>query len=237
MKKKKKIKNNDKYLLLIILFLLVFSYFEINSNLRFGGIVRDIIFTPFKKEYKEDLINLIDNELKKENDELKELLEIDYSLTDFEAINGSVIERNLTYFLNELTINKGTKDSVNKSQLVITKDGMIGEIISSSYNTSKVKLITSFSSPISVSINDINKVLFVSDYELFIKGINTTDNIKVGDKVLTSGLSNNYPKGILIGEIDEIKSENNKTGLIAKVKLTADINNIKFVSILKRKDV
>ena len=54
---------------------------------------------------------------------------------------------------------------------------------------------------------------------IYLKGINTNDNIKVGDKVLTSELMNNIPKKVLIGEIKEINKDNNGVWLTAKIKL------------------
>ena len=228
-------KKKDKYLLVLIIFLLIFSYCEINSNFRIGGLIRDFIYFPFKKD-KKDLFTLMNKEIEKENSELKNLLGIDYSNTDYEAINASVIERNSTYWLDELTINKGKDDKVEEDQIVITDKGMIGKVISVSTSTSKIKLITGFSEPIMVDINNNSKMLFSDNYNLYVKGINKSDSINPGDKVSTLGLSINYPKGILIGEIEELNDTSSGVGLIAKVKLSADINNLEFVSVLKRKD-
>ena len=111
---------------------------------------------------------------------------------------------------------------------------MIGKVLSVSSNTSIIKLITGFNSPIMVTINDLEKVLEVKNYNLFIKGINQNDNIKIGDKVLTNGLMNDFPNGILIGEIEKIDKENDDVGYIAKVKLSDNLNDLRFVSVLKR---
>ena len=237
MKKYKKKRKKTKYLIIIISFLLILSYFEINSNYRIGGLIRDIIYSPFRKSYYKELYTLVNEELKKENKELKDILNIDYSSTDYELINASVIERNNTYWLAELTINKGSDDLVSKNQIVITKNGMIGKVISVSDKTSIIKLITAFSEPILVDINGLSKVMTSDNYNLYIKGINNEDNISKGDKVITSGLSNNYPRGILIGEIEEIKISSDKVGKIARVKLSQSLDDIRFVSALKRKNI
>ena len=232
-----KIKKDNRFIIIIILLLSLFSYYEINNNFRIGGILRDIIFLPIINDNHKELYTLINKEIKEENNELKKMLNINYSLTDFDSINASIIERNSTYWLNELIINKGHNDGVYDNQLVITSDGMIGKVIDSSYKTSKIQLITSFNTPISVTVNNTNKLLIANDYKLYIKGINEKDNIKVGDKVVTSGLSEFFPKGVLIGEISVIKKENNDIGYYSIVKLSANINNLRFVTILKRKDI
>ena len=231
-KNNKKYKNN-KFCFLIIILLLLFSYYEITNDLRLGGVLRDILFKPISKDNYSDLYTLLNTELKKENDELKSILEIDYSQTDFSIVNATIIERNNNYWLNELIINKGSEDKIENNQMVITKDGMIGKVISTSKNTSIVKLLPSFNSPIPVTINDINKIMYTDNYSLFIRGINDDDKIKIGDKVL-SGISENFPKGILIGTVDTIYEEDNKIGYIAKVSLSSNINDLRFVSILVR---
>ena len=229
--------KNNKFLVIIIFLLLIFSYYEINNNYRIGGVLRDMLFLPVIDNNYKELYNLINKEIKEENEELKKLLDIDYSLTDFYMINASIIERNSLYWLNELTINKGKDDGVEEDQIVIDKNGMIGKVIDSSYKTSKIKLITSFNTPISISVNNTYKLLTIENYELYIRGINKIDNIKVGDKIVTSGLSDKSPKGILIGEIKEIKNENNGIGYYALVKLSSNINHLRFVTVLKRKDI
>lgn len=227
-------KHNNKVLIILILIMLFFSYFEIKNNLRFGGILRDLLFKE-TLSLNNNISLSINEEIKKENEKLKKILELDYSLVDFEVINGSVIERNMSYFLNEVTINKGLNDGVSNNLVVVDESGMIGKVISASFNTSKVKLITGFDNPISVKINNVNKLL-TRNTDLEIRGINTKDNIKKGDKVVTSGLSDIFPSGILIGYISEIYKENDDVGYIAKVKLSGNVDNLMFVSILKRRE-
>ena len=235
MKKYKK-KRKKKYLIIFLIFLLLLSYCEINSNYRIGGRIRDIIYSPFRKEYYKDLYTLINDEIKKENEELKDILKIDYSSTDYESISASVVERNSTYWLDELTINKGRDDLIDNNQIVITKNGMVGKIINVSNKTAKVKLITGLTDPILVDINGISKILLNNNYNLYIKGINNEDDINIGDKVTTLGLSDNYPKGILIGEVEELFGSYDGVGKTAKIKLAQDLNDLRFVSVLKRKN-
>lgn len=224
----KKYKNNYIYSIIIII-LIVFSYYEIKSNVRVGGLFRDFFYTPLNKDNYKELYTLINEEIKKENNELKSLLEIDYSMTDYELINATIIDRS-NILPNEFIINKGKDDGIDNNQIVINKNGMIGKVIDSSYKTSVIRLITSFDEPILVKINDITKLLFINNYNLYIRGINKEDNIKVGDKVVTSG---SLPNGIVIGEIESLDKEYD-TGFFAKVKISVNLNNIRFVTVLKR---
>ena len=226
--------KNNKVYFIITFILLLFSYYEINGNIRVGGLIRDTL--SFSSNNNNNIYTFINKSYKEENIELKNMLKINYSLIDFDIINASVIERDKTYWLDEITINKGSRDGIENNQIVVVNDGMIGKVLDSSFKTSKVKLITGFSDPISVTINNINKLLTVNNYSLYIRGINDNDNISVGDKVITSGLSDIFPKGILIGEIKEIKKEKNDVGYYALVGISSNINNTKYVTVLKRKD-
>lgn len=226
-------KRNNKYLIIILITLIFFSYYEIRSDLRVGSLIRDIIYKPVIKDNYKELYTLINKELKQENEELKSLLNINYSSIDYDLVYATIIERNNTYWLDEVTIDKGKDSGIVKNDIVINKNGMIGKIINVSNNTSKVKLITGISL-LPVEVNSVAKVIYSENYNLYIKGINKEDNIKVGDKVLTLGLTKNYPKGILIGEIIDIKLSSSEVGYIAKVKLSDNLNDLRFVSVLKR---
>ena len=236
LKKKKKLKSkrNNKVLLFIIIFLAIFSYFELNGDIRVGNILNDLLY-PITREIKDDLKITLEEEIINENKELKELLNIDKSLSEFNIINATIIERNNSFFLNEMTINKGLIDGIEKNTPVITKNGLIGEISSISLFTSKVKLITNNSYKISVTVNKNNKILSVDNNKIIIRGINEKDNIKVGDKVITSGLQEKYPKGIIIGRINNLRYESNNVGIIADVLLESNIDDIRFVAVLKRR--
>ncbi len=235
-KRRKKQKKDDKLLILLILFLLIFSYFEVTGDYRLGGILRDLLFNPTKVIEPSNLLNSFNDDLLKENNELKEILKIDYSLKDFEIKYATVVERNNSFWLNELTINKGKSDGVDENYVVLGENGLIGRVISSSLTTSKIKLITSDNNKVSVKINNSNKILERKDNNLIIRGINTKDKIKEGDKVLTSGLSDKYPEGIIIGKIENIEKEDSGVGYFAYVSLEQDIDDLHFVILLKRKD-
>ena len=232
---KKKKKQNNKFCTYLIAFLLVLSFFELNSDIRLGNTIRDLIFSPSNNLKTQSFINSYENELKKENKELKDLMNIKLSLTDFEIEYATVIERNNSYWLNEITINKGIINGITKNSPVITKSGLIGRVSSLSLTTSKVKLITEEKSSVSVTVNKKNKLLTTYNDKVIIRGINDKDKIKVGDIVTTNGLSNNFPKGILIGKISKIFKEDNKVGYIAEVEISNEINDLRFVAVLKRK--
>ena len=223
--------NMKNKVLYLIFFLLIMSYIELNDDNRFGGTLRDIIYKPVAIE-NSFLIDNLNEELKKENEELKKMLKVT-SLTKFEIVYATVVERNLTYFLNELTINKGANDGLKKNMIVVTNEGVIGRIKDVNENTSKVKLLNSDSDIMQVSINNKNMIMKSEDNKLIIKA-NKEDKIKIGNKVVTSGLLDKIPQGALIGTVSKINYEN--VGLSLEIEMTAHTDDLRFVAVLKRKD-
>ena len=71
-------------------------------------------------------------------------------------------------------------------------------------------------------------------HTLVVSQLTSTDKIEVGSKVTTSGLGNNSPKGLLVGEVKEVKK--NKTGLTNEVLITplADMYDVSQVTVVKR---
>ena len=119
-------------------------------------------------------------ELRRQLEALKEELNIDYSLTDYEYLNASVISRNVGYWYNTITIDKGTYNGVDKDMVVINSKGLVGRVIRTTTFTSDVRLITTSDTNNKISINSRNRN--GSNYR--IKGSNTSRSIYISLKLL-----------------------------------------------------
>lgn len=191
-----------------------------------------------------DSIEAENIELRRQLETLKEELNINYTLSDYEYLNATVVSRNVGYWHNKITINKGTYNGVEKDMVVISSKGLIGKVIKTSTFTSDVRLITTSdtSNKISVHISNGDNNLYglINSYDynknvLELEGISNTKDVNIGDYVYTSGLGGVFPTGILIGIVEEITTDSYDLAKIIKVKLSADFNDINYVSILKRK--
>lgn len=183
-------------------------------------------------------------ELRRQLEKLQEELDIDYSLTDYEYLNATVISRNVGYWYNTITIDKGTYNGVEKDMVVINGKGLIGRIIRTTTFTSDVRLITTSDTnnkiSIKISNGDYNLYGLINSYNytdnyLEVEGISNTKNVNIGDYVYTSGLGGIFPSGILIGEVSEITTDSYDLAKIIKVTPSADFTDINYISILKRK--
>lgn len=183
-------------------------------------------------------------ELEKENTELKKLLELKNTLLDYEKINATVVNRDVGYWYDTITIDKGESSGIEKGMAVVTSDGLIGKVINTSYLYSTVRLLTSdeFGQKVSVKIDlgDNNFVYgLLSSYDekenaFVIEGISENISINEGTTVTTTGMSSIFPSGILIGYVKGIKKDNFDLTMLALVSANYNVDNISYVSVLKR---
>ncbi|MFA8439982.1 rod shape-determining protein MreC [Pueribacillus sp. YX66] len=181
-------------------------------------------------------------DIKKENDELRELIDEMTSLRDYQTIPASVIARSPDRWNNRLTLDKGSEDGVEVNMAVITPAGLIGKIRNVQPFSSTVQLISDLdrTNRISVYVQDDEDIFGVIDgYDaeeqaLLFSNITIDVEVDEGGTVVTSGLGGVFPKNLIIGKIIEVR--NDKYGLTksALVKPAADLYNIRNVMIVKR---
>lgn len=80
--------------------------------------------------------------LEEEIEQLRDVLDLNQTLTGYDVVNATVISRNKGYWYQTLTIDKGKKDGLKKNMVAITKDGLIGKIQRVTNYSSEIKLIT-----------------------------------------------------------------------------------------------
>lgn len=182
-------------------------------------------------------------ELKQEINKLKEELNIDYVLSEYDYLNATVTSRNSLYWYNTLTIDKGEYNGLAEGMVVINSTGLIGKIVNVSTFSADVKLITTndTNNKISVIVTDgkskltglINSYSYDDGY-LKVEGISNTETVNIGDYVYTSGLGGVFPSGILIGRVESIVTDVYDLSKIINVKPSANFEDINYVTILKR---
>lgn len=183
--------------------------------------------------------------LEEEVQELKEVLDLNRTLTEYTPINATILSRNKSYWFNKIMIDKGSKQGIKKDMAVVTKHGLVGKISRVYPNSSEIKLITSDDVNYKVSITvktesgDSYAILNGYDVEsetVMITGVDKMSTVKKGDTIVTSGLGGMFPGGIYVGEVDEVKSDKYDLSKTLYVKTSQDFNNIHYVTVLKEKE-
>ena len=194
------------------------------------------------KAEKSDLYLARIEELENEIDDLKESLDLE-TITGYKEINATVVNRNVGSWYNNVTINKGSKSGIKEGMAVITNKGLIGKIINVSNFTSTVKLLATdeLSNKISVKIQLDDKSVYglLTSYDkkkniYLVEGISDNDEINVGSKVVTTGLSEIFPSGILVGEVKKVTKDKYELAKALEVTPAVDFDDINIVTVLDR---
>ena len=182
-------------------------------------------------------------ELEREVDNLKKTVEVNQVITDYKKINASVVNRNVGSWFNTININKGSKAGIKEGYAVITDKGLIGKIVSVSNFTSTVKLLSTDEAinKISVKIEVDDKSIYglLSSYNkknntYLVEGISDNTEIPNGAKVVTTGLTDAFPAGILIGEVKSVTKDRYELAKAVLVTPSVDFNDIDIVTVLDR---
>ena len=194
---------------------------------------------------KVDSLEAENEELKQQIKKLKDELNVEHVLNDYDYLNATVINRNSVNWYNNLTIDKGSNNGIKEGMVVINSTGVIGKTTNVSTFSSDVRLITTTdtNNKISVSIISDGKKLtgVINEYDyktgyLEVEGISNTDKVSVGDMVYTSGLGGVFPSGILIGKVSQVTTDVYDLAKIINVSPSANFEDINYVTVLKRND-
>ena len=196
-----------------------------------------------KENIKENSYKATIDELNNEIKELKNLLDLNNITSDYNVINATVINRNINSWYNVLTIDKGSHDGIKEGYAATISEGLIGKIVGVSEFSSTVKLLTTdeISNKISIKINKEGKSIYglLTSYDkknnvYIIEGISDIDELEIGSYVTTTGLSELFPSGILVGTINKVTYDKYQLTKVVEVTPSVDFNNISYVSVLKR---
>lgn len=219
----------------------------------------DIIYSEEEKEIleleKENAKlreEIIKNKLKSEDLENLKKLENSLNFIDDKydpiPISARIIAKNDGRFFTNFTITAGAKDGVKFDSIVINEMGLIGRVYEVSDNYSKVISIMDNKANVSFEIIEIpeergilTQTINISDRETYINNMvngymfNINSNIQKGDTVITSGMGI-YPKGIVIGKIVNIISDDQNLVKYVQVDPFVNFEDVDFVTILNPRE-
>lgn len=206
------------YILLLLLFLSIIFI----SNISYFIMPNDIDINSFVDDYTKHL--------ESEYNELLKINEIDNN-TNLNITISRILYRDIYDYHNYITIYKGSNDKINEGMVVVNNFGLVGVISQVDKNNSRVRLITSNESNISVKINESYGILKVSNGSLIVSDLSNYDNISVGDKIYTSGIGN-LIGDIYIGEVSNISLNSTNIEKIITVTPAVDFDNLKYIAVI-----
>lgn len=194
-----------------------------------------------KEKMRELNQKLVDfDKYKQENAQLREFLEIKEENPDFDFEPATVIGRDPSDRFYSFTIDKGSLSDISPRDTVITSDGLVGVVTEVGLTYAKVLTILDVSIEVAAydtRTKDIGivtgRIDLASEGKCQMTLLPRESGASKGDLVVTSGFGGLYPKGLIIGEIEEVKTESHGISLFAVIEPTADIKNVKDVLVIK----
>ncbi|HEX2947751.1 MAG TPA: rod shape-determining protein MreC [Clostridia bacterium] len=181
--------------------------------------------------------------LKVKNEELRQALNLKEQFGDYTILGANIIAVDPGNWFNVFKIDTGSKEGVKTDAPVVTSArGLVGRVVSSDFTTSNVQTIIDEESAVSGWIAKAGggHAIVRGDMQLKEKGLCKMDyiplevDVEVGDIIETSGLGGGiYPKGILIGEVIEVRKTNSELDRYAIIKPAADFKRLEEVYVLK----
>lgn len=178
-----------------------------------------------------------------ELENLRELLALNEKYQTYEKVAASVIAKDSSNWFSSFTINRGSSHGIAVGMNVIAGSGLVGIVTDVGPNHAKVRSIIDDSSNVSAMIpttgdnfnvsgdlKTMNESMVITFSEL-----RDDDNqVKVGDPVVTSYVSDQYQQGILIGYIASIENSSNNLTKIGTITPVVDFEHLENVLVITK---
>ena len=160
---------------------------------------------------------------------LREILEL-RPILPFPTFTAQVIAREGVPWFRNITIDKGQKDGVVLNAPVLGVGGVLGRVVAVGPTAAKVQLLLDRDCGVGVRIERTRTTAVVAGQvafsdsgtsELLMKYVPVLADVVVGDVVVTSGLDQIYPKGLVVGRV---RSVGKGSGLFKEVAVQPSAN-------------
>ena len=127
------------------------------------------------------------------------------------SVTASIIANSASTWFQSCLLDKGSDDRVRKGMAVVTPLGVVGQVVSVTARSAKVLLITDPNSGVDVLVQRTRARGIVSgslENGPILKYVKRSEDIQVGDRLITSGLDGIFPKGMVVGTVIKARKQN-----------------------------
>jgi rod shape-determining protein MreC len=151
---------------------------------------------------------------------------------------ASIIGEDGSPWFKTLVVDRGAADGFSDGMPVLAAEGVVGQVIKVSANSSRVLLVTDHASAIAAVVQRSRArgvVRGAGSGRLSLEFSMKEDDVKVGDQILTSGIGGIFPKGVPIGEVTMVKKGEYGIFQIVEVRPSVMLSRLEEVLVLARK--
>lgn len=217
-----------------------------------GNVTEFLDLESYSKEELRDLVErlqqersalaqqLVDyEETKRENEQLKQQLEIAQLEPENEMRSASVIGRDPNDVFSGFSIDKGSLAGVSVGDPVITNQGLVG-VVSQVYATSSM-VTCLLSEDLKVAAMSLDRkesgvvtstIMTASSGLLRLNFLSSETKLEAGDIITTSGAGGSFPPDIIIGEVQSVEKSENDISKYAVIKPYEDLAHVQDVQVI-----
>lgn len=172
-----------------------------------------------------------------ENQTLRQYLKF-LNKKEYSFALGNVISRSDASGQGQsIIIDKGASDGIKPGMIAVGSfNTVVGKVTDVKDTITQISLITNPVCKMASTIQNVNKTSGVIQGEMGLTirmdFIPQSENIKIGDTVISSGLEPNIPRGFVIGKVIKVDKENNELWQSAQIEPLVDLNKLVIVSII-----
>ncbi|GAB4277281.1 MAG: rod shape-determining protein MreC [Deferrisomatales bacterium] len=171
-----------------------------------------------------------------ENRRLKALLGFKRS-TDLPLVPARVVGRSASPWFRTVLLDKGTGDGVVLDAPVVTPAGVVGRVYETGEGASRALLLTDANSAVDGLIQRTRTQVVVEGTlgpSCRVLYLPRGEEVAAGDRVVTSGLGGIFPKGLLLGEIEDVEAPPGAVFQRARLRPGVDFSRLEEVFLVRR---
>lgn len=196
------------------------------------------------KELKDKLAQMTveNNQLQQNSAELErlqELFKMHENTADYPKVGANVIASDNSNWFNKFTIDKGSNDGIEVDMNVLSGAGLVGIVTEVYPNYSRVSAIIDDKNVSAMVLETFDKCIVSGDLTLINDGVirfeqlaNNENEVKIGDQIVTSNISDKYLQGLLIGYVSNISVDANKLTRSGHIIPATDFSELQEVLVI-----
>lgn len=186
----------------------------------------------------EQRVSLLERTLRVEGFDSVKLNKLEQSaLTDFQIFKAHVIKNSLNQADNYIVLDRGANNGIRSEMGVVGANGVVGIVYKTSPRYSLVISLLNSKSSISCKIAGSEyfgylKWEYGDSRYAYLKDLPRHAEFNLGDTVVTSGYSEVFPEGVMVGTVDDMSDSHDGLSYLLKVKLATDfgkLNNVRVI--------
>lgn len=176
-------------------------------------------------------------ELESENHRLADLLEL-REVLDTNAVAVNVIGSDANALSRTIIVGQGSRGGLRRDMAVIANEGVVGRVMMIAPDAARVLLIDDHNSALD-AIDQRSRargiIAGVIDDGLTMKYVDRSEDLRPGDRIVTSGMDGIFPRGLLVGEVGRVAREGPGLFLNVEVIPAVDFRKLEQLLVLTQK--